>query len=232
MLDTTPDARPRDDTMRTPFLLLLMALAAAAGAYLAHGPALTPPLAVSLLAAIAATLILGKAALRPAHQPAKRQPAAPPIPAKAHATKRHEAPANGPHVVIDGSNVMHWTGDIPRLAPLKALIATLRDQGFQPGIIFDANAGYKLGDRYLDDRDFAKLLNLPADRVLVVGKGEPADPTILAAARELGAKVVTNDRFRDWVADFPEVASFGLLVKGGYRDGDLWLDEGALGEAA
>ncbi|MEJ6390569.1 NYN domain-containing protein [Gymnodinialimonas ulvae] len=131
-------------------------------------------------------------------------------------------------VVIDGSNVMHWSGEVPRLAPLKEVVGALQDKGFEPGIIFDANAGYKLADRYLDDRDFAKLLKLPADQVLVVHKGEPADPTILAAARDAGGKIVTNDRYRDWADEFPEVNVPGVLVHGGYRDGVLWLDDDSL----
>ena len=40
------------------------------------------------------------------------------------------------------------------------------------------------------------------------------------------ARVITNDRFRDWVGDFPEVAQARYLVPGGYRDGRLWLGLG------
>jgi hypothetical protein len=53
--------------------------------------------------------------------------------------------------------------------------------------VFDANAGYKLLGKYKHDDAFGRLLGLPADRVMVVGKGKPADPTILRAARELWA---------------------------------------------
>ncbi len=134
----------------------------------------------------------------------------------------------GRPVVIDGSNVMHWNGDRASLATVREVIARLQALGYAPGIIFDANAGYKLADRYLDDRHFAKLLNLPSDRVLVVPKGDPADPTILSAARDMGAQVLTNDRFRDWAGDFPEVKVAGHLVRGGFRNGALWIDEKAL----
>ncbi len=136
----------------------------------------------------------------------------------------------GRPVVIDGSNVMHWDGEMPKLRTVQTVITALKAKGFEPGIVFDANAGYKLADRYLDDRHFAKLLNLPSDRVLVVPKGEPADPTILSAARDMGAQVLTNDRFRDWARDFPEVKVAGHLVRGGFRNGALWIDEKALNE--
>ena len=46
----------------------------------------------------------------------------------------------------------------------------------------------------------------------------------VAAARDLGARIVSNDRYRDWAADHPEVATPGHLVRGGYREGALWLD--------
>lgn len=59
---------------------------------------------------------------------------------------------------------------------------------------------------------------------MVVNKGEPADPMILKMARDMGAIVITNDRFRDWAIDFPEVRTRGHLVRGGYRDGTLRLD--------
>ncbi|WP_342025477.1 hypothetical protein [Jannaschia faecimaris] len=60
--------------------------------------------------------------------------------------------------------------------------------------------------------------------MLVVHKGEPAAPRILAMARDMGAIVVTDDRYRDWADDFPEVRRKGHLVRGGYRDGKLWLN--------
>lgn len=225
--------------MRTPLFLLFLSAAGAWASVTFVGQTWTLPLVVSLLSAIAAFLIVLKGALfgvrgvegsaRPTAKREKksaRKSAAKAAPKPA--TSRRKSPRKAPHVVIDGSNVMHWNGEVPRLATLRDVIAALRVQGYQTGIIFDANAGYKLGDRYLDDRDFAKLLNMANEHVLVVPKGEPADSTILAAAREMDAKIITNDQFRDWAGDFPEVADRGKLVQGGYQDGALWLDEEAL----
>ncbi|MGL5010244.1 MAG: NYN domain-containing protein, partial [Paracoccaceae bacterium] len=126
--------------------------------------------------------------------------------------------------VIDGSNVMHWRDKTPQLAPLLAVVAELTRRGLTPGVVFDANAGYKLSDRYHHDGAFGKMLGLPRDRVFVVPKGTPADGYVLTAARELNARVVSNDRFRDWQEDFPEVTQPGHVIRGGYRDGVLWLD--------
>ncbi len=127
-------------------------------------------------------------------------------------------------VVVDGSNVMHWNGGEPRLETVLEVLAYLRWQGRTPGIVFDANAGYKIAGKYLHDGSFAKRLGLPQDRVMVVPKGTPADPYILTAARDLGACIVSNDRFRDWADSYPEIASPSNVIKGGYRQGRLWLD--------
>lgn len=127
-------------------------------------------------------------------------------------------------IIVDGSNVMHWQDNTPRLSTLRAVVARLTDLGFTPGVVFDANAGYKIGDRYQHDGALGRLLGLPADRVLVAPKGTPADPLVLASARDLGARIVSNDRFRDWSDAHPEVADPGHLIRGGYVGGKLWLD--------
>ncbi len=128
-----------------------------------------------------------------------------------------------PRVVVDGSNVLYWKDNTPRLEAVHDLVAFLNERGIRPGIMFDANAGYLVADRYLDDHDFARLLGLPAKDVLVVPKGTAADQFILQAARDHGTRIVTNDRFRDWSESFPEVTEPGKLIKGGYAKGQIWL---------
>lgn len=127
-------------------------------------------------------------------------------------------------VVVDGSNVMYWKGDTPQIDTVREVLARLSANGFTPGIMFDANAGYLLTGRYEHDGAFEKLLGLPRDHVMVVHKGTPADISILAAARDLGARIVTNDRFREWAETHPEVHNPGYLIRGEYRAGKLWLD--------
>jgi hypothetical protein len=127
-------------------------------------------------------------------------------------------------VILDGSNVMHWRDGKPDIETVREVLDLAAARGMTPGVVFDANAGYLLFDKYAGDRAFAHFLKLRPDRVLVVPKGTPADPTILTAARDLGARVISNDRFRDWAEDFPELAMPGHLIRGGYRDGALWLD--------
>ncbi len=127
-------------------------------------------------------------------------------------------------VVVDGSNVMHWKDGTPQIETLREVVQLLTALGYAPGVVFDANAGYKISGRYRHDWAFGKLLGLPEARIMVVPKGTPADPQILAAAGHLKARIVTNDRYRDWAVAHPEVNEPGQLIRGGYRDGVLWLD--------
>lgn len=129
-----------------------------------------------------------------------------------------------PIVLLDGSNIMHWRGGSPDLATVRDVIAQVATQGYTPGVVFDANAGYKLQGRYLHHPTLARELGLPRARVMVVNKGEVADGMILQAARDYGARVISNDRFRDWANEYPEVAKPGFLIGGRYRKGRLELD--------
>lgn len=114
---------------------------------------------------------------------------------------------------------MHWRDNVADIGVVREVVLTLSSLGYSPGVAFDANAGYLISGKYMNERAFSQILGLPLDRILVVGKGTPADPAILGAARDLGARIVSNDRYRDWAADHPEVATPGHLVRGGYREG-------------
>lgn len=127
-------------------------------------------------------------------------------------------------LIIDGSNVMHWKEGAPKIDTVREVVAHLHALGFNIGVVFDANAGHILTGRYLHHRAMGKLVGLAEDRVMVVDKGTPADATILAAARDHGARIVTNDRYRDWADAHPEAREPGHLIRGNYRDGTLWLD--------
>jgi hypothetical protein len=127
-------------------------------------------------------------------------------------------------IVVDGSNVMHWQDNSPQLAPVLRVLEDLQARGYSPGVVFDANVGWKLFGRYLGDTELAALLLLPVNQVFVVPKGTQADPYILDTARKFKARIVTNDRYRDWAEAHPEVAEPGFLVRGGMRDGKLRMD--------
>jgi hypothetical protein len=127
-------------------------------------------------------------------------------------------------ILVDGSNVMHWRDNTPSIEPVRAVITSLKAAGYTPGVVFDANAGYKLEGRYRNHYKLAKSIGLPHEQVMVVPKGEPADPMILRAARDYGGRVVSQDRFRDWEGEFPELRRPDFRVRGGYDGDKLWLD--------
>ncbi|MCL6283847.1 hypothetical protein M3P21_09930 [Ruegeria sp. 2012CJ41-6] len=129
-------------------------------------------------------------------------------------------------IVLDGSNVMYWKDGTPQIDTVREVVDHLTRLGYAPGVMFDANAGYLISGTYRHDEPLSRMPGLPEERVMVVPKGVPADPYILTAARDLGAGIVTNDRYRDWVDDHPEITKPGHLIRGGYRSGRLWLDLG------
>jgi hypothetical protein len=127
-------------------------------------------------------------------------------------------------ILVDGSNVMHWEDNTPQIEPVRRVVTALKERGLDPGVVFDANAGWKLAGRYMGERELCQLLDLPQDQVLVVPKGSPADPWLLTTAREFGARIVTNDHFRDWAADHPDISRPGFLVHGGLTGTSVWLE--------
>jgi hypothetical protein len=191
--------------MRAPFFLFLIScIGIAVGLLL---PGWSDLLLVAVPMAVAAAVLIVR---RPRIAPRRRPP-----PRQAQ---------TGPSVILDGSNVMYWKTQAPDLAPVREVIATLKARGLSPWVIFDANAGHLLDGKYWHDSDFARALNLPEAHVTVVDKGTPADPLILHTARKTGARIVTNDRYRDWLDTYPEARKRGHLIRGGYRKGPLWLD--------
>ncbi|MFO1203436.1 MAG: hypothetical protein U1E58_12450 [Tabrizicola sp.] len=133
-------------------------------------------------------------------------------------------PVDEDWVLIDGSNVMHWQDNTPSLETVRRVVDQVRSLGYVPGVVFDANAGWKLLGRYLNDQDFARLLGIEPRQVLVVPKGTQADPYLLQTAREFGVRIVTNDKFRDWSEAHPEVRTPGFLIRGAAAEGAIRLN--------
>lgn len=208
--------------MIAPLVLLILCSALAGFSLYVAGPVLSDLMLLALVAALASLILLLIGSVK------RKQDR---WPSDDGAPRRHGSAKPKPTerwMLVDGSNVMHWKDEVAQLATVCDVVQTLTARGFSPGVMFDANVGYKLGNRYQDDRELAQRMGLPEDRVLVVPKGTPADPYLLNCARDLGARVVTNDRFRDWAEEHPQVRDPGFLIKGGYRNGRLWFDEAAL----
>lgn len=102
-------------------------------------------------------------------------------------------------VIVDGSNVAHSTeGEKPRIANLIAVRDKLKEEGLEPIIMADAALRHQIDDatQYEQMVDSGAIRQVPA--------GTDADYFILSFARELNATIVSNDRFRDRLAQFPE----------------------------
>lgn len=205
--------------MIVPFILFLLSLAGIAAAFVL--PGLSDLILLAASCAIASGILLLRASLRrskPIPQPNRH------VPKPSKTGRGIFGRLKKRYIVVDGSNVMYWKDKKAQIETVRDVVQHLKNQGFAPGVVFDANVGHLLTNKYQHHRKMAELVGLPEDRVLVVHKGTQADEYILTVARGLGVPVVTNDQYRDWAETYPEVRDPGQLVRGGYREGKLWLD--------
>lgn len=178
------------------FLLFLTFGGLLVWSVLTFGPVLTVPMIAAFIGMAFGTLFLIRALLR-------RRPA---------------------WIVIDGSNVLYWQDEDPSLQSVRIVLDVLTAAGLRPVVWFDANVGYLVSDRYLGPRPLARALGLSPRQVQVAPKGTPADPLLIEGAGTLKARIVTNDRFRDWREHYPMLRNPDVLVRGRIRDGELQLD--------
>lgn len=104
-----------------------------------------------------------------------------------------------PRVLVDASNVAHATeGGEARLRNITLVQQKLREEGFEPLIVADAALRHQIDEKSAYERliDDGKVHQAPA--------GTDADYFILSFARELDARILTNDRFRDRAREFAE----------------------------
>lgn len=168
------------------FLILLLSLALFIWSVIGIGPVLSPALLLAAFGLVASILLLVHSRTR---QPKR-------------------------WIVVDGSNVMYWRDDTPRLHTVRQCIEELVGLGWTPVLWFDANVGYLVSSRYMGPRELSRVLRYPAANINVAPRGKPADPLLIEQARSLGARIVTNDRYRDWVGAYPQVADPDLFLRG------------------
>jgi hypothetical protein len=104
-----------------------------------------------------------------------------------------------PRVLVDASNVAHATeGGEARLQNIHLVQDKLREEGFEPLIVADAALRHQIDNKSAYEKliDDGKVHQAPA--------GTDADYFILSFARELEARILTNDRFRDRAEEFSE----------------------------
>jgi hypothetical protein len=116
---------------------------------------------------------------------------------KAEPRRTDPPTAESRKVLVDGSNVAHFTeGDGPRLQNILLVMEKLRSEGLQPLIVADAALRHQIDDKAQYERliESGVVHQAPA--------GTDADFFILSFAREKDARVLTNDRFRNVAREF------------------------------
>ena len=106
-----------------------------------------------------------------------------------------------PIVLVDGSNVAHSTeGEKAQLANIVAMREKMQEEGFDPVVVVDAALRHQIDDT----AGYERLVESGAVRQAPAGTD--ADYFLLSFARELDARIVSNDRFRDRLSAFPDAA--------------------------
>ena len=116
--------------------------------------------------------------------------------------------------MVDGANVAYEEkGDDgkPRVSNIVAVRRALEEDGLEPIVVIDASLKYEVDDP-------ARLEEMiESQDVRQVPAGTDADFFIIEIAEQHGARVVTNDRYRDYQKRHPSIAERRLpymIVKG------------------
>ena len=116
-----------------------------------------------------------------------------------------DRPATAPQptserVIVDASNVAYSSEKgSARLANVQLIRDKLTADGMTPILVADAALRHQI-----DDADGYEAL-VTAGEIQQAPAGTDADYFILTFARELDAAVLSNDRFKDRIAHFPDV---------------------------
>lgn len=119
--------------------------------------------------------------------------------------------------IIDGSNVAHSTeGGVARLENIRLVEAKVREEGMEPIVVVDAALRYQIDDQPGYDAmvESGEIRQAPA--------GTDADYFILTFAKELNARIVSNDRFRDRSRHFPRLRD--RVIRFMIVDGEVVLE--------
>ncbi len=103
-------------------------------------------------------------------------------------------------VVIDGANVAYEEksgGGKPKLSNLLKVRRELEERGFDTVIVVDASLKYDIDDQV----QLEKLIR--SQQVRQVPAGTDADFFILEIANACGARIVTNDQYKDYSDRYP-----------------------------
>jgi hypothetical protein len=119
-----------------------------------------------------------------------------------------------PVLILDGSNVATETGvDRRKVAKLKTLLSCKRAiENEYPGheLIIFVDATFKFA---LETQDLPQFEEMERNKVLTrTPGGVEADSVILKTAKKNNAKIITSDRYRDWVKSYPIISEPGRII--------------------
>jgi Zc3h12a-like Ribonuclease domain. len=110
-------------------------------------------------------------------------------------------------VVVDASNVAHHVKNAngqPQMSNILAAVRALEESEDEFVIIADASLRHDIDDK----ETYLKLLE--SENVEEVPAGNDADHFILDIATREKAKILSNDKFRDYAAEFRNIASMRI----------------------
>ena len=110
-------------------------------------------------------------------------------------------------VVVDASNVAHHKKNEngqPQMSNILAAVKALEESEDEFVIIADASLRHDIDDK----EKFLKLLE--SENVEEVPAGNDADHFILDIATRERAKILSNDKFRDYAAEFRNISSMRI----------------------
>lgn len=121
-------------------------------------------------------------------------------------------------VILDGSNVAHAGEKNSRLDNIRLVCRKLHEEGYQPFVVVDASLRHDIdeSDKFEHMVDDGRIRQAPA--------GTDADYFILSFARELDARIVSNDLFREHRTEFPDADD--RVIRYMIVDGRVVLEHG------
>jgi hypothetical protein len=131
-----------------------------------------------------------------------------------------------PFLILDGSNVATETDlQMRKVTKLKTLLSCKRAiENEYPGheLIIFVDANFKFA---LEDQELKQFEELEVSKEITrTPGGVEADSVILKIAKRNNARIITGDRYRDWVKSYPIISEPGRIIAPTYVSAtDQWI---------
>ena len=137
------------------------------------------------------------------------------------------AVGDGGTILIDGTNVMHWAKGRSGVT-LKHLLAITRyfdECGIRWEVLFDASSRHLLSAE--EQAVFEDLLKTrPEEFQQVPAKTRADDFLLMRADADPAARIISNDMYRDYAAEYPWVGERKRFIRGMVMRDEVFLLDG------